>query len=61
MRLGLGCEVPQPRRRTALAQELEIVGAQPIPERRSAFQPAATELARDVQWLDNMLVDHHHE
>ena len=31
-------------------QELEIVGA-PVPGLTS-FQPAATELARDVQWLD---------
>ncbi|MCC5974599.1 MAG: cytochrome c oxidase subunit II [Rubellimicrobium sp.] len=33
--------------------ELEIVGA-PVP-RGTGFQPAATELARDLQWLDGML------
>lgn len=35
-------------------QELEIIGA-PINGLMS-FQPAATELARDVHWLDNMLL-----
>ena len=35
-------------------QELEIVGA-PVPGLTS-FQPAATELARDVQWLDYWLL-----
>jgi len=35
-------------------QELEIVGA-PVPGLTS-FQPAATELARDVQWLDHWLL-----
>ena len=38
---------------TAL-EDLEIVGA-PIPN-GVGFQPAATELARDVQWLDNFLL-----
>ncbi|MCB2109852.1 cytochrome c oxidase subunit II [Albidovulum sp.] len=42
----------------ALAQDgvqgLEIVGA-PQPE-HTGFQPAATELARDQQWLDHMLL-----
>ncbi|WP_458789896.1 cytochrome c oxidase subunit II [Yoonia sp. MH D7] len=35
-------------------QELEIIGA-PI-DGLMSFQPAATELARDVHWLDNMLL-----
>ena len=35
-------------------QELEIVG-QPLPG-GTGFQPAATELARDLQWLDGMLL-----
>ncbi len=35
-------------------QELEIVGAPVLGE--VGFQPAATELARDVQWLDGMLL-----
>lgn len=40
---------------TAAAQQtLEIVG-RPI-DREMGFQPAATELARDVHWLDNMLL-----
>jgi cytochrome c oxidase subunit II len=38
----------------ALAQGLEIVG-QPI-ERGTGFQPAVTELARDIEWLDNFLL-----
>lgn len=38
---------------TAL-EDLEIVGA-PIPN-GVGFQPAATELARDVQWLDSFLL-----
>lgn len=39
----------------AAAQDgLEIIGV-PTPE-ATGFQPAATELARDVQWLDNMLL-----
>lgn len=37
-----------------VTQELEIVGA-PVPVLTS-FQPAATELARDVQWLDHWLL-----
>ncbi|WP_375254309.1 cytochrome c oxidase subunit II [Yoonia sp.] len=37
-----------------ITQELEIVGA-PV-DRATGFQPAATELARDVHWLDNMLL-----
>ena len=37
-----------------VSQELEIIG-QPLPG-GIAFQPAATELARDVQWLDGMLL-----
>ncbi len=37
-----------------VAQELEIIG-KPIPNGID-FQPAATELARDVQWLDNLLL-----
>ena len=43
---------------TAMAQEvnqeLEIVG-RPV-DGATGFQPAATELARDVVWLDNMLL-----
>lgn len=35
-------------------QELEIVGA-PV-QGGTGFQPSATELARDVVWLDNMLL-----
>ena len=35
-------------------QELEIVG-KPV-NGAMGFQPAATELARDVHWLDNMLL-----
>ncbi|MEP5152641.1 cytochrome c oxidase subunit II [Planktotalea sp.] len=39
----------------AMAQEaLEVIG-QPLP-RGIGFQPAATELARDLQWLDGMLL-----
>ena len=34
-------------------QELEIVG-RPV-DGATGFQPSATELARDVVWLDNML------
>ena len=35
-------------------QELEIIG-KPV-DGATGFQPAATELARDVHWLDNMLL-----
>lgn len=35
-------------------QELEVIG-QPTPA-ATGFQPAATELARDLQWLDGMLL-----
>jgi len=37
-----------------VTQELEIIG-QPVPG-ATGFQPAATELARDLQWLDGMLL-----
>ncbi|MFT5066032.1 MAG: cytochrome c oxidase subunit 2 [Yoonia sp.] len=37
-----------------VTQELEIVGAPTLGE--TGFQPAATELARDVQWLDHWLL-----
>ncbi len=37
-----------------VAQDLEIIGA-PV-DGLMSFQPAATELARDVHWLDNMLL-----
>lgn len=37
-----------------VGQDLEIVG-RPV-DRGTGFQPAATELARDVQWLDGMLL-----
>ncbi len=37
----------------AMAQALEIIGA-PIPA-GTAHQPAATEIARDLQWLDYMI------
>jgi cytochrome c oxidase subunit 2 len=37
-----------------IPQELEFVG-QPVPG-GMGFQPSATELARDVVWLDNMLL-----
>lgn len=37
-----------------VTQELEIIG-QPTPG-ATGFQPAATELARDLQWLDGMLL-----
>lgn len=39
---------------TAIAQELEVIG-QPI-DRLTGFQPAATELMRDIHWLDSMLL-----
>ncbi|MCJ7873036.1 cytochrome c oxidase subunit II [Marinovum sp. 2_MG-2023] len=39
---------------SALAQDLEVVG-KPIPN-GIGFQPAATELARELQWLDGMLL-----
>jgi cytochrome c oxidase subunit II len=38
----------------AVAQGLEIVG-QPI-DRGTGFQPAVTELARDIEWLDNFIL-----
>lgn len=38
----------------ASAQDLEVIG-QPI-DRLMGFQPAVTELARDIHWLDNMLL-----
>lgn len=38
----------------ASAQDLEIIGT-PAPG-NMGFQPAATELARDLQWLDGMLL-----
>ncbi len=38
----------------AMAQELEVVG-QPLAQ-KMGFQPAATELARDLQGLDHMLL-----
>ncbi|NNJ64003.1 MAG: cytochrome c oxidase subunit II [Xanthomonadales bacterium] len=38
----------------ASAQELEVIG-QPV-DGLMGFQPAATELARDLQWLDGMLL-----
>ncbi len=38
----------------AIAQDLEVVGR---PQQGGVgFQPAATELARDLQWLDGMLL-----
>ena len=38
----------------AMAQDLEVIGA---PEPGGlGFQPAATELARDLQWLDGMIL-----
>ena len=37
-----------------VTQELEVIGA-PIPD-GIGFQPAATELAADLQWLDGMLL-----
>jgi cytochrome c oxidase subunit II len=37
----------------AMAQGLEIVG-QPV-DRGTGFQPAVTELARDIVWLDNFI------
>jgi cytochrome c oxidase subunit 2 len=38
----------------AMAQELEVIG-RPV-DRLIGFQPAATELARDIHWLDHMLL-----
>ncbi|MGY3437692.1 MULTISPECIES: cytochrome c oxidase subunit II [unclassified Marinovum] len=38
----------------AMAQDLEVIG-KPVPN-GIGFQPAATELARDLQWLDGMLL-----
>jgi len=37
-----------------LAQDLEVIG-KPLPN-GIGFQPAATELARDLQWLDGMIL-----
>lgn len=37
-----------------MAQDLEVIG-KPVPN-GIGFQPAATELARDLQWLDGMLL-----
>ena len=37
-----------------VTQDLEVIGA-PVPN-GTGFQPAATELARDLQWLDGMLL-----
>ncbi|WP_417522999.1 cytochrome c oxidase subunit II [Marinovum sp.] len=37
-----------------MAQDLEVIG-KPVPN-GVGFQPAATELARDLQWLDGMLL-----
>ena len=37
----------------ALAQALDKIGV-PVPQ-GTGFQPAATELARDLQWLDHMI------
>ena len=38
----------------AFAQDLEVIGAPT--QGNLGFQPAATELARDLQWLDGMLL-----
>lgn len=38
----------------AMAQDVPVIG-RPVPE-GIGFQPAATELARDLQWLDGMLL-----
>ena len=38
----------------ASAQDLEIIGT-PV-QGNMGFQPAATELARDLQWLDGMIL-----
>ena len=38
----------------AMAQQLETIG-KPIPD-GIGFQPAVTEVARDLQWLDNMIL-----
>jgi cytochrome c oxidase subunit 2 len=38
----------------ASAQDLEIIGTPS--QRNMGFQPAATELARDLQWLDGMIL-----
>ncbi len=38
----------------ASAQDLEIIGAPA--QGKTGFQPAATELMRDIQWLDGMLL-----
>lgn len=40
----------------AAQDDLEIIGV-PTPD-AIGFQPAATELARDVQWLDNLSLIH---
>ncbi|QMU58317.1 MAG: cytochrome c oxidase subunit II [Boseongicola sp.] len=39
---------------TATAQDLPVIGA-PVPS-GTGFQPAVTEVARDLQWLDGMLL-----
>jgi cytochrome c oxidase subunit 2 len=38
----------------AIGQDLNVVGAPA--DRGTGFQPAATELARDLQWLDGMIL-----
>ena len=38
----------------AFAQNLEVIG-QPV-QGKMGWQPAATELARDIHWLDSMLL-----
>ena len=38
----------------ASAQDLEIIGTPS--QGNMGFQPAATELARDLQWLDGMIL-----
>lgn len=38
----------------AFAQDLEVIG-RPV-DGKMGFQPAATELARDLQWLDGMIL-----
>jgi len=39
---------------SAMAQDAELIGI-PV-DRATGFQPAATELARDLQWLDGLLL-----
>ncbi len=51
--LGAGVAAAMAAPSLALAQALETVGV-PVPK-GTGFQPAATEIARDLQWLDHTI------